>query len=129
MRVGRACCFPHIVLLRQEYQAVQGRGEGFAGEIPPLTNKQTNYSFPFPKYVGEGTAGSPLVHLAFRTLGIPGVANIPPPLVQGVWLPPEETLVGREAKGGTLCAVPALCLRCAKSRLFSTTSSHGSQGP
>ena len=31
--------------------------------------------------------------------------------------------------GGAPCAVHGLCPRCAKSRLFSTTSSHGSQGP
>ena len=31
--------------------------------------------------------------------------------------------------GGALYAVRALCMRCAKSRLFSTTGSHGSQGP
>ena len=31
--------------------------------------------------------------------------------------------------GGAPCAVPALCPRCAKSRLFSSTGSHGSQGP
>ena len=31
--------------------------------------------------------------------------------------------------GGPPCAVPALCPRCAKSPLFSTTGSHGSQGP
>ena len=32
------------------------------------------------------------------------------------------------AKGGAPCAVRALCVHCAKSRLFSTTGSHGSQG-
>ena len=31
--------------------------------------------------------------------------------------------------GGALCAVPALCPRCAKSRPFFTTGSHGSRGP
>ena len=31
--------------------------------------------------------------------------------------------------GGAPCAVPALCARCAKSRPFFTTGSHGSQGP
>ena len=31
--------------------------------------------------------------------------------------------------GGAPCAVHALCPRCVKSRLFSTTGSHGSQGP
>ena len=31
--------------------------------------------------------------------------------------------------GGVPCAVHMLCARCAKSRLFSTTSSYGSQGP
>ena len=31
--------------------------------------------------------------------------------------------------GGALCAVLVLCPRCTKSRLFSTTNSHGSQGP
>ena len=31
--------------------------------------------------------------------------------------------------GATPCAVAALCLRCPKSRLFSTTGSHRSQGP
>ena len=31
--------------------------------------------------------------------------------------------------GGAPCAVPALCARCAKSQLFSTAGSHGSQGP
>ena len=31
--------------------------------------------------------------------------------------------------GGAPCAVPALCPRCVKSRLFSTAGSHGSQGP
>ena len=30
--------------------------------------------------------------------------------------------------GGALCAVPALCPRCAKSRLFFATGSHRSQG-
>ena len=35
----------------------------------------------------------------------------------------------KEDSGGAPCAVPALCKRCAKSRLFFTTGSHGSWGP
>ena len=37
--------------------------------------------------------------------------------------------LGPGPKGGAPCTVPALCPRYAKSRLFSTTGSHESQGP
>ena len=45
---------------------------------------------------------------------------IPDRMLSHVWL---------THMGGAPSAVPALCPRCAKSRLFFTTGSHGSQGP
>ena len=55
-------------------------------------------------------------------LGTPGgEGSQPNPPFQN---PPSPLLIE-----GAPCAVPVLCMRCAKSRLFSTTGSHGSQGP